>query len=104
MGRFNYSILLDTAVGYYDELKELVSAVDYGEYEAEVMLRTVYDGGGPLHAYQPPYQELSESYRLTKQERDGYEDLMNKTCKVWNFLKIKVKSPEELEPESSGNF
>ncbi|KAG8335861.1 hypothetical protein J6590_058643 [Homalodisca vitripennis] len=104
MNRFNYSILLDTAVGYYDELKELVSAVDYGEYEADVMLRNIYDAGGPLHAYNPPYEKLSKGYMWTKQERDGYEDLMNKTCKVWNALKIKVKSPEELEPESSGNF
>lgn len=101
---YDYSTLLKTAVGYYDELKELIYAVDYKEHEANLMLRNIYDEGGPLHAYNPPYDSLARCYNWSDKERLGYEDLMNKTSKVWNKIKIKVKDNSELENESSGNF
>lgn len=104
INKYDYQRLLETAVGYYDELKELTYAVDYKEHEADLMLRNIYDEGGPVHAYNPPYDKFTECYKWSEKERLGYEDLMNKTCKVWNKLKVKVKDHEDLEAESSGNF
>lgn len=104
---YNYSVLLETAVLYYDELKELtygVNTIDYHDPEADIMLRRIYDDGGPIHAYDPPYKQISKLYKWTEKEKLGYEDLMNKTIKVWDLLKLKVKDLEDLEPESSGNF
>lgn len=104
VSKYNYDTLLETAVGYYDELKELTYAVDYKEHEADLMLRNIYDEGGPFHAYNPPYDKFTKYYKWSEKEKLGYEDLMNKTCKVWNRLKVKVKDLEDLEAESSGNF
>lgn len=107
LDKYNYSVLLDTAVLYYDELKELtygVNTVDYHDIEADIMLRKLCDEGGPLHAYNPPFEQITKHYNWSEKEKLGYEDLMNKTMKVWDKLKVKVKDHDDLEPESSGNF